>query len=138
MNPLTQANLVSAMHGEAYAYAKYMLFAEQARKHGRPELADLFERTARTELLEHFAEEAELAGIAGSDVENLRDSISGESYEVETMYLDFAEQAEAVGEQAAADRFREIRGDEMKHLKAFEAALQIIEAGGAVSATPAV
>lgn len=131
MNPTTRQNLISAMHGEAYAFAKYMLFAEHARKSGHSALADLFEKTARVEHLEHFAEEAELAAIVGSDADNLRDAIKGESYEIDTMYREFAEQAAASGDQAAADRFAEVRGDEMGHRDAFAAALSALESTGA-------
>ena len=123
MNKATLDNLSTAMHGEAFAYAKYMLYAERARQSGNTELAQLLENTAKEERLEHFAEEAELAGLVRSDADNLRDAIQGESYEVETMYSDFAEQAAAVGDKAAADRFAEIRQDEMKHRDAFKAAL---------------
>ena len=51
---------------EAFAYVKYMVFAEHARKNCDPELADLFEKTAHVERFEHLAEEAELAGLIGS------------------------------------------------------------------------
>ena len=119
----TQDNLSTAMHGEAFAYAKYMLYAERARKNGNKRLALLFEKAARTERFQHFTEEADLAGIVGSDTDNLRDAIAGESYEVETMYREFAEQAAAAGDKAAADRFEEIRHDEMAHRDAFKAAL---------------
>jgi rubrerythrin len=123
MNQRTQKNLMTAMHGEAFAFVKYMLFAEHARKNGLPELVDLFEKTAYVERFEHLAEEAELAGLVGSDVDNLSDAIEGESYEVETMYKEFAEQAAADGDQAAASRFAEVRGDEMGHRDAYKAAL---------------
>lgn len=123
MDETTRQNLLMAVKGEAFAFAKYMLFADQARRHGNPALAELFENTARQERLEHFAEEAELLGLAGSDEENLRDAIAGEAYEVQTMYREFAEQAEGCGETAAAERFREVREDETVHLAAFEAAL---------------
>ena len=123
MNKKTMDNLSTAMHGEAFAYAKYMLYAEHARQGGNTELAQLFEKTAKEERLEHFAEEAGLAGLVGTDADNLKDAIQGESYEVETMYRDFAQQAAAVGDQAAADRFAEIRHDEMEHRDAFKAAL---------------
>ncbi len=123
MNQRTQKNLVTAMHGEAFAFVKYMLFAEHARKNGHPELADLFEKTAHIERFEHLAEEAALAGLVGSDADNLSDAIEGESYEVETMYKEFAEQAAADGDHAAASRFAEVRGDEIGHRDAFKAAL---------------
>jgi rubrerythrin len=123
VNKTTIDNLSTAMHGEAFAYAKYMLYAKRARQSGNKELAQLLEKTANEELLEHFAEEAELAGLIGGDADNLKDAIQGESYEVETMYRDFAEQASASGDNAAADRFEEIRHDEMKHRDAFKEAL---------------
>lgn len=127
MNPQTLQNLSTAMHGEAFAYAKYMAFAEHARKTGKPDLANLLENTAKTERFEHFAEEAKLAGLVGSNFENLRDSIKGESYETETMYRRFAEQAAKAGDHAAAQRFEEIRQDEAKHRDAFMAELQNLE-----------
>lgn len=127
LNPKTAENLSTAMHGEAFAYAKYLLYAEHARKGGNTALADLFENTAKTEHFEHLAEEAELAGLVGSDADNLKDSIKGESYEVDTMYREFAEQARAVGDTAAAERFEEVRKDEMKHRDAFKAELTKLE-----------
>ena len=123
MNQRTQKNLVTAMHGEAFAFVKYMLFAEHARKNGHPELFDLFEKTAHVERFEHLAEGAKLAGLVGSDADNLSDAIEGESYEVDTMYKEFAEQAAADGDQAAASRFAEVRGDEIGHRDAYKAAL---------------
>ncbi len=131
MNNQTHDNLLTAMHGEAFAYAKYMLYAQHARASGHQQLADLFEQTARTELMEHFAEEAQLAGLVGSDAENLRDAIGGESYEIATMYREFAEQAAAAGEQAVAVRFNEVRKDEMGHRAAFAEALKQVEAPSA-------
>src|SRR5215471_16431929 len=102
------------MHGEAFAYAKYMLFAERARKTGNPELAQLLEKTAKQELLEHFAEEAALAEIVRSDFDNLEDAITSESCGRESMYRDCAEQAFSACDKAVGDRFEEIRHDEMK------------------------
>lgn len=127
LNQKTMDNLLTAMHGEAFAYAKYLLYAQHARQSGNKDLAALFEKAAKVERLQHFAEEAQLAGLVGSDADNLKDAINGESYEVETMYLDFASQANAAGDKAAADRFEEIRHDEMGHRDAFQAALKTLE-----------
>ncbi len=136
MNSQTHDNLLQAMHGEAFAYARYLLFAEQARRNGRPALADLFERTAHTERFEHFAEEAELVGLVGTDEENLRAAIEGEAYEVATMYPGFAEQARQAGDTAAAERFSEIHNDEAGHLANFRQALEQLRQG-ARDITPA-
>jgi rubrerythrin len=43
------------------------------------------------------------------------------------MYPHFAELAAAAGDQAAADRFREIRKDEEKHRMLFQDALNNLE-----------
>jgi|SRR6202521_854481 len=123
----TMENLSTAMHGEAFAYAKYLLYAEHARKSGNKELADLFEKTANTERFEHFAEEAELAGLVGSDADNLKDAIKGESYEIDNMYLEFAQKAKVAGDIPAAARFEEIRHDEIGHRDAFKTALAKLE-----------
>ncbi len=124
LNHKTLQNLHTAMKGEAFAYLKYSLYAEQARKNGHPEIADMFENAAKAERFEHFAEEAELAGLVGTDEENLRDAIQGENYEATTMYREFSEQATSVEDHAAAERFEEIRQDEAKHRAMFEAALK--------------
>ena len=123
----TLDDLSTAMHGEAFAYAKYLLYAQHARHSGNTGLAALFQKTANIERFQHFAEEAQLARLVGSDTENLKDAIKGESYEVETMYADFARQAVAAGDKAAADRFEEVRKDEMAHRDAFQAALRTLE-----------
>jgi rubrerythrin len=125
--PKTQENLATAMHGEAFAFAKYMLFAKHAEENGNKELAKTFRTAAHIERFQHFAEEAELAGLVGTDADNLRDAIKGESYEVETMYREFAEQASAAGDKAAGDRFEEIRHDEAGHRAVFKGALNSIE-----------
>lgn len=123
MTDETRHNLMVAMQGEAFAHAKYMLYADHARQNARPDIADLFERLARDERLEHFAEQAELLKFVKDDEENLRAAIAAESYEIDTMYRDFAAQARKAGDIVAADRFEEIRWDEMRHRDALEAAL---------------
>jgi rubrerythrin len=124
----TADNLTTAMHGEAFAYVKYLLYAEHARKSGNKELAALFEETANTERFEHLAEEARLAGLIGSDADNLEDAIKAESYEIDIMYLEFAKKAKVAGDTAVADRFEEIRHDEMGHRDAFKSALAKLRA----------
>lgn len=123
----TAEHLSTAMHGEAFAYTKYLLFAQQARENGNEELADLFEQAAKTERFEHFAEEAQLAGVVRNEASNLKDAIQGEAYEVNTMYFRFAKEAATKGDGAAAKLFEEIRQDEMKHRDAFVAALDKLQ-----------
>ena len=101
MDPQTRKNLSRAMQGEAFAFVKYSVLAQQARKNGREELAVLFDTTAQTERLEHFAEQAARIGLVGNDDKNLGNAIQNESYEVDTMCCEFAEQATAAGEDAS-------------------------------------
>lgn len=128
LSKVTRQNLDKAMHGEAFAYAKYMLYAKQARESGHKDLAKLFEDTAKTEHEEHLNEEAELAGVMKGDVENLRDAIQGETYETESMYPQFAREARKAGDVKAAERFEEVAKDEAKHRDAFKVELEKLQA----------
>jgi rubrerythrin len=119
----TRKNLLDAMHGEAFAFAKYKLFARQARKNGNNELADLFEKTADQEYFEHFMELAELLQLVGTDEQDIMDAIAGESFEVDAFYKQFADEARQDGDEDAAHRFQEIRHDEAYHQLAFQEAL---------------
>lgn len=97
----TKANLDTAMHGEALAHAKYMLFAAHAQQTG----------------------EAALAGLVRTTRENLRTAITGEHNEATTVYPEFAKRATAVGDAATARYFRNTAADEARHAAAFQRAL---------------
>jgi rubrerythrin len=122
----TLTNLRAAMQGEAFAYAKYMRYADEARRSGNSAVAQLFTNTADVELNEHFAAVAGLAGLVQADTNaNLKDAITGEQHEAEVMYPDYARQADQAGNPQAAGLFREIAGDEKTHAQAFEKALTV-------------
>ena len=123
VHPQTRENLLRAMRREAYAFAMYLLYAAQARRHGRPQLADLFEQVAREEYFGHFAEQALEVGVIGMEAENLHLAIEEEAFEAEVMYRDFQAQAEAVGDQEAAERFQRLREDERRNRDQFLAVL---------------
>src|SRR5674476_1321295 len=89
-------------------------------------LATLFSGTAQVELQEHFAAEAVLAGLVGSNAANLQDSITGETWEHTTMYPGFAKQATKDKCPAAAALFTEIAVDERGHAAAYTLALQAL------------
>src|SRR5450756_2916188 len=89
-------------------------------------LATLFSGTAQVELQEHFAAEAVLAGLVGSNAANLQDSITGETWEHTTMYPGFAKQATKDKCPAAATLFTEIAVDEGGHAAAYTLALQAL------------
>lgn len=120
----TLANLRTAMQGEAFAYAKYMRYADQARRDANPAVAQLFTNTANFELNEHFAMLATLAGLVSTDTNaNLREAVNGEQHEADVMYPDYARQADQAGNTNAANLFREIAGDEKTHQQTFQKAL---------------
>ena len=120
----TLENLRTAKQGEAFAYAKYMRYADQARRDGNTAVAQLFTNTANVELNEHFAALANLAGLVSPDTNaNLTDAINGEQHEADVMYPDYARQADQAGNTQAANLFREIAGDEKSHQQDFQKAL---------------
>lgn len=120
----TLANLRTAMQGEAFAYAKYMRYADQARRDGNEAVAQLFTNTANTELNDHFVTLATLAGLVATDTNaNLQDAINGEQHEADVMYPDYASQADQAGNREAANLFREIAADENTHQQTFQKAL---------------
>jgi rubrerythrin len=127
MDSQTCENVVAALHGEAFAYARYKLFAEAARSRGDDRLASMFDGIAEVELHEHFAELAVLVDLVGADPDNLRAVIQDENLEVEVEYPRFAQQARAAGETAVAERFEEIVEDEREHEKSLEEALERLE-----------
>lgn len=127
MNAQTRENVITALHGEAFAHARYRVFAESARRAGEDELAGLFEGIATVEMREHFVELAELVELGGTGSENIQTAIQDENAEVEETYRRFAAQARSAGDEEVAARFDEIREDERAHLDALEAALERLE-----------
>ena len=127
MDAQTYDNVLTAMRGEAVAHARYLLFAAAARRRGEPRLASMFEGIAAVELQEHFSELGELAGLVGTESDNIRTAILDENREVEVTYPLFAEQARAAGEVTVAERFEEMAEDELEHAKTLEQALERLE-----------
>jgi rubrerythrin len=115
------------MRREAFAFASYLLYATQARQHGRPQVAELFQQVATEEYFGHFVEQAAEAGVIGMEAENLHLAIEELAYEAEVMYRDFQVQAEAVGDHAAAERFRRLREDERANRDRFLAVLRALD-----------
>jgi rubrerythrin len=125
----TQKDLMTAMHGEAFAYLKYMAFAEKARSQGQPAIAALFEKTANVEWKSHFMTHAYQYGLVKGTAENLQNAISGENYETTTMYPEMAARARKEGEQSIATIFTAVGKDEATHRDQFQAALASLQKG---------
>jgi rubrerythrin len=127
LHPQTRKNLLRAMRREAFAFAMYLLYATQARKHGRPEAAELFETVAREEHFGHFAEQTLDVGLLGMEAENLHLAIEQETFEADVMYRDFEAQTGPDGDQEAAERFRRLREDERRNRDQSLAVLQAMD-----------
>ena len=128
MESRTRINLEAALSGEALAALRYILFAERADAEGHPEVATLFRSIGRQERTEHFTEIAELLGLVGSTERNLQASISGEMAEHHRLYPMYAAEARHAGDEAAAERFIELGGDEHRHADILRGALATLNA----------
>jgi rubrerythrin len=124
----TDENLAAAFAGESQARNKYTYFAEQARKEGYYYIAKIFEETAENER-RHAKDEFKRLGGIGDTAANLKAAMEGEDYEVQTMYKEFAEEAEAEGRNDEATLFSQIRKVEAHHRDRYKALLGIVENG---------
>ena len=122
----TLDNLRAAFTGESEARNKYTFFADVARKEGFHYIAKIFEETAENEKY-HALEEYKLLAGDASTLENLKEAIGSENYESEIMYTQFAREAEAEGNQAAAILFTQIAKIEKHHRDRFKKLLDIVE-----------
>ncbi|MBN1525818.1 MAG: rubrerythrin family protein [Spirochaetales bacterium] len=124
----TKENLEAAFAGESMARNKYTYFANVARKEGYHYIAKIFEETAFNEMRhakDHFIL---LEGIKDT-IGNLQEAIEGEDYETSSMYPDFAKEADAEGETAAANLFRQIAKVEAKHRDRYKKLLEMVKDG---------
>lgn len=110
----TLTNVRTAMRGEAYASARYRLFAQRAYADGLPWLGNLFATLADVELTEHYAALANRYGLVGSIRANVTAAIMAEKEAMST-YANFALMANRQGDVVAAKRFEEIGTDESAH-----------------------
>lgn len=124
----TTENLQTAFAGESQARNKYTYWAQKARKEGYHYIAKIFEETAENEKRHAKDEFVMLCGI-GSTAENLKAAMEGEAYEVDVMYEDFANEAEAEGNTEAANLFRQIQKVEVHHRDRYKKLLEMVEAG---------
>jgi rubrerythrin len=109
------------MQAEAVAYAKFLRFAAAARRNNEQSVAALFEEAADVDRCQHFAREAELAHMTGTEDENLHSAIETVIRQI-AMYDGFIRQASADGDLAAVRVLEKVRNDKLTQLVAFRAA----------------
>jgi rubrerythrin len=141
----TSANLKGAIKGETTASAKYAAYAVKAREEGYDKIALLFEAAAMAESIHagnHRAvlqqqgetmEDFKPEFAVKSTRENLKDALTGESYEVATMYPEFLKVAKDENANLALISFNYAYQTEKKHAELYRNALAQLDAGKADS-----
>jgi rubrerythrin len=135
----TVENLKAAITGETTASAKYAAYAKKAREEGLLRIAYLFDAASKAEGIHAANHRAviEQMGVTMGEIapkfdvkstrENLRDAITGESYEVATMYPGFIKTANAEKANAAMLSFNYAYKTEQKHKELYTRALAALE-----------
>jgi rubrerythrin len=124
----TEDHLRAAFAGESQARNKYTFFAKVARKEGYHYIGKIFEETAENER-QHAKNEFQLLDGIGDTAANLRAAIGGEHHETISMYPEFAADAEAEGNEAAAILFRQVAKVEAHHRDRYRKLLEMVENG---------
>jgi rubrerythrin len=101
----TLDDLNAAFAGESQANRKYTAFAKKADEEGFPQIARLFRAAAHAETV-HALNHFRAMGEVKTTAENVKAAISGENYEVSTMYPEFINDAEAEANKKALTTFR--------------------------------
>jgi rubrerythrin len=137
----TVKNLKDAIIGETTASTKYAAYAKQADKEGFNKIAVLFRAASKAESIHANNHRSVLKdlGVKMDDFtpeyevkttnENLQDAITGESYEVATMYPDFLKAAKDENVNLALISFNYAYQTEKKHAELYKNALAELSAG---------
>jgi rubrerythrin len=137
----TVANLLSAFAGESNANAKYVAFAVKADADGWHGAASLFRAAAQAEQI-HAANHARVLRQLGAEaaceihpvkvkstLENLRAALTGEQYEIDTMYPNFVREAGAESNPTATRTFTWAMEAEKSHARLYAEAITLVKAG---------
>lgn len=143
----TVENLTKAFVGESIARNRYSMYASIAKKEGYEQIAEIFRLTSDQEK-EHASQlykmlvalqaenkfdsvkiETEVPILRSTTIENLKAAISGENYEHEEMYPEFAKIADEEGLPDVAARLRAIAVAEVHHEERYKKILASLEAG---------
>lgn len=119
----TMENLNTAFAGESQASQKYTAFAKKADEEGYPQIARLFRAAAHAETI-HAVNHFRAMGEVKETSLNLQAAISGENYEVTSMYPQFIKGAEDEGEKKARLSFRWAYEVEKIHEALYKKALE--------------
>ena len=123
----SEQNLKDAFAGESQANRKYLAFAKQADKEGYPQAAKLFRAAAAAETVHAHAHLKALGGI-NSTAENLKEAVSGETFEFKQMYPEMIAAAKEEGNQSALRSFNYANDVEKIHAGLYQNAIDNLDA----------
>jgi rubrerythrin len=138
-NAKTTENMQAAFEGETTASAKYAAYSKKAEQEGYHQIALLFKAASTAENIHANNHKAVLqeSGVSvpiikpeftvKSTKENLQDALTGETYEVTTMYPEFLTAANTAGNQLATMSLNYAYKTEKKHKSFYEAALTALQ-----------
>jgi len=135
MGKMTEESIQAAYAGESQAHIKYLVFAEQAEKDGKPNVARLFRAAAEAEWI-HAKEHLNVLGGAGDTSANLAAAREGESFEVTEMYPAYMAIAQLQEDKKAQQSIKHALGAEESHRELYEQAQAAVEGGGDLDETP--
>ena len=115
-------NLKAAFTGESMANRTYLAFAKKADEEGYHQIAKLFRAAAAAETV-HALNHLQRMGGIGTTMDNLKEAVNGETYEFETMYPAFIEEAKKEGDNRALWSFEVANKVERIHASLYEKAL---------------
>jgi rubrerythrin len=128
MKEMTKDNLKASLAGESQAHMKYLAFATQAEKEGKPQIARLFQAIAYAEQV-HAINHLKELGLVGNTIANLEAAISGENFEVDEMYAAYLEVADLQAEKGAKRSMTYAIEAEKIHASLYADAKQAAELG---------
>lgn len=124
----TEQNLHTALSGESQAYLRYKWFEKKAKADGFVDVAKLFETTAGNEM-EHAEIWFRYLGGYSATEKNLSAAAGGEHFEWETMYAQFAKEAQEEGFSALAALFAKVAEIEKRHEQNYLKAMNTLKDG---------
>ena len=119
----TVEHLMAAFAGESQANRKYLAYAKEADKEGKPQVAKLFRAAAEAETI-HAHAHLRNAKKIGDTAANLQDAIAGETYEFTKMYPEMIKDVEAEGEKNIANYMGYVNEVEEVHANLYKKAVE--------------
>lgn len=140
---ITFKNLLTAYEGESNACARYKAFAQRAQADGLDGIASLFRAAARAEEIHASSQARVIRQLGGearakvdpplvkSTLDNLKLALAEESYEAQSMYPNFWEEASAHINATAARSFMFAMEAEKAHVSLYTEAIGLLEEASA-------